>query len=164
MTRVLTVAGIFVLSAFTSAGADTLRDQCLGTASQRVPVVATDLGATKLHLSQGHYRLVLLEAPKIEVVAKHCIAGGYDVESFHLLHSYALLMEAQARLATGDAQGAVLMRNGVDEATALSNSPSASRDIRSMARDAAYGGNLELQALKTAKPGQLITPPPPAPK
>jgi hypothetical protein len=107
---------------------------------------------------------VLLEAPKIEVVAKHCIAGGYDVESFHLLHSYALLMEAQARLATGDAQGAVLMRNGVDEATALSNSPSASRDIRSMARDAAYGGNLELQALKTAKPGQLITPPPPAPK
>jgi hypothetical protein len=150
----IALAAIFVLSSLRAGSADTLRDQCLGTASQPL----------KIHLTQGHYRLVLLEAPKIEAGANSCITAGYDVNSFHLVHSYALIMEAQARAATGDAQGVVFMRRGVEEATALSNAPGVQKDIRVMARDAAYGGELELKAMKSAKPGQLITPPPPAPK
>jgi hypothetical protein len=164
MIRALTLAAIFVLSSLRAGSADTLRDQCLGTASQRVPAIVSDLQPLKVHLTQGHYRLVLLEAPKIEAGANSCIAAGYDVNSFHLVHSYALIMEAQARAATGDAQGVVFMRRGVEEATALSNAPGVQKDIRVMARDAAYGGELELKAMKSAKPGQLITPPPPAPK
>lgn len=163
MIRLVILATILVLVSFMSASADTLRDRCLGTASQGLPTIANDLKTTKIHLTQGHYRLVLLEAPKIEAGADACIAGGYEVDEFHLMHLYAIIIEAQARLATGDAQGAGLMRRGVSEATILSNNPNASSDIRSMARDAAYGGNLELKALMTAKPGQLITPPPRAP-
>jgi len=163
MIRVLAVVATLVLLSYVCAHADTLRDRCLGTLSEGVPALAADLKATKIHLTQGHYRLVLLEAPKIEAGANACIAGGYDVEEFHLVHVYAIIMEAQARFATGDAQGAALMRRGVNEATTLSNAPNASKDIRSMARDAAYGGNLELKAMITAKPGQLFTPPPRAP-
>gem|GEM_PF-2976857 len=128
-----------------------------------MPALANDLSATKTHLDQGHYRLVLLEAPKIEAGANACISGGYDVDGAHLVHSYALIIEAQARLATGDAQGADLMRNGVNEAETLRSNPNVSREIRSMARDTAYGGNLILKALLTAKKGQLFTPPPRAP-
>jgi hypothetical protein len=163
VTRTLVVAVAFLLLSYACARADTLRDRCLGTASAGLPQLAGELKLAKTHLTQGHYRLVLLEAPKIEAGANACIAAGYDVEEFHLMHVYAIIIEAQARLATGDGQGAILMQRGVDEATTLSKAPDASGDVRSMARDAAYGGNLELKALLKAKPGQLFTPPPRAP-
>ena len=55
------------------------------------------------------------------------------------------------------------MRQAVNEATGIAERKNLDPDLKKLSRDLAYNGTLELRSLRSAKMGQLFTPPPTAP-
>ena len=144
------------------AAGDALRDACMG-ASGKLPSSLSVAKAMKQNLTAGHYAISKRQARSLEAVATTCGGAGYDVAGYRYLHAFALMIEAQSDLATGDLVGKALMERSVHDAGVLAATPAIDPDLRKLARDIVYGGNLELARLKTARPGELITPPPTAP-
>jgi hypothetical protein len=117
----------------------------------------------KQNLAAGHYAVAKRQAQSIEAASATCAGAGYEADVYRYMHAFALMIQAQADLATGDISGKALMERSVHDAGILVATPGINPDLQTLARNIVYGGNIELARLKTAKPGDLITPPPTAP-
>jgi hypothetical protein len=160
------VLGALLAAALTCAPppaeADALRDACLGLNGQP-PSSLSVAAAMKQNLTAGHYAIAKRQAQSLEATSTTCAGAGYEVDIYRYLHAFALMVRAQADLATGDKSGKALMERSVHDAGVLAATPTIDPDLKKLARDIVYGGHLELARLKTAKPGELMTPPPTAP-
>jgi len=74
-----------------------------------------------------------------------------------------MILDGQAQVASGNIIGIRLMRQAVNEATGIAKRKNLDPDLKKLSRDLAYNGTLELRSLRSAKTGQLFTPPPTAP-
>ena len=111
----------------------------------------------------GHYVIAKKQSSALQRTALDCIAANYEPDIYHYAHGFGLLIQAQAQLALGDPSGKASMEQGVDEEDRLATNGNIDPGLQKLAKDAAYGGTLELKQLEKAKKGDLFTPPPTAP-
>lgn len=164
MGRLFSVGAAVVLAlAPISSPADSMADYCNGT-NGGAPQAVQKAASAKKAVNDGHYAIGEQQAIAVQKAANRCIAARQSPDEYAYVHAYAVVVEATARLALGELdRGKALMRQGMREAQAIVDDVQADPAIRKLAKDIVYGGQIELNRVRTAKPGEWITPPPTAP-
>ncbi len=122
--------------------------------------IISALAVAKKNLAKGYYSKSQQEATVIENTAHACIEADQDADEYHYVHVNAAIIEAQDRMARGDAKGALILENSVTEAQDLADKSDADAQLRKMAKGLATEARYELRQVEAAQRGQLIKVPP----
>jgi len=122
-----------------------------------------DLRAAKDDIDKGKLQRAIALMERAERRSAARSRAGYDKNVFDYVHAAAMILDGQPQVASGNVIGIRLMRQAVNEATGIAKRKNLDPDLKKLSRDLAYNGTLELRSLRSAKMGQLFTPPPTAP-
>ena len=151
---------IAAVVAFAVAGCSSQSNpQCADTIDNATALTAA-LTAARQSVNDVHDAQAKAQSQAIEKLATACIEAGDNADNFHYIHAFAAMIEAQARMASGDVNGLTIFQNATDEAKALAGSDSASHDLREMAKNLVTMASAEMNEIQHAKRGALIKPPP----
>jgi hypothetical protein len=142
----------------TSATNASVSSGCSDDAMQK-RVVSKLLGA-KQNLADGHYAIAIRQSRAIENTAAACIRADDSADMYHYVHSFAAMIEAQARMATGDTKGLSIFMDAQTEAQELADKSDIDPDLQKMAKNLVGMAHFEMKEIQSSKAGDLIKPPP----
>lgn len=133
--------------------------QCADTTENSKAVMA-QLAAAKQSVNDGRNAQAKQQAQAVEKLASTCIDAGQNTDVFHYMHAFAAMIEAQARMASGDVNGLTIFQNATDEVQTIADNDSSNPDLQKMAKDLVSMAHVEMKQIQAAKKGDLIEPPP----
>ncbi len=116
--------------------------------------------SAKQNLASGHSVTSIQESRAVEKAAAACIRADDSADIYHYIHSFAAMIEAQARMATGDANGISIFMDATTEAQELAEKSDIDPDLQKMAKNLVAMAHAEMKEIQSSKPGDLIKPPP----